>query len=302
MFQHSSDNTMAEALSTTMSAGSDDVSPIYCEPCGNVPADAYCTDCPEYFCSSCVNFHEKQRLSKDHKLLRGRAMPLSQQAPSKPVSDQVRFRKCPQHSYEKLKFFCDTHQEMCCVACNLVLHKQCQVVYIPDVAKNFKTDPEYTQMTDDLNKTEQLLVSYVTQIETKIKEVQTLEKEDITTLENYREEIKERVDRRIDELLSEIKQLRGKDLASLNDQHSKSKSTQDDVLSVKTMLKASEENPVELYTVSKQSRDIVAQLQTDLTNIKKKAVYQQYTVHKDAQFESVLKKEAGLAKIEMRKK
>jgi len=276
-----------------MLAGSKDPSMIYCEPCGNVPADAYCTDCPEYFCTSCANVHEKQRVTKDHKLLRGRAMPLIQQASSKPVSNQVRFKKCPQHPHEELKFFCETHKDICCVACNLVLHKQCQVAYIPDVANNYKTDPEYIQLTDDLNKTKQLAANYVTEIETKMKEVEKLEEENTTTLEKNRAEIKELVDRRIDELLAQVKQLRNKDLASLNDQHSKSKSIQTDVLSAMTKLKASEDRPIELFTESRQIRDLVAQLQTDLTDVKKKTVYQPYTVSKDAEFESVLKKEAG---------
>ena len=285
-----------------MLAGSEDASVIYCEPCGNVPADAYCTDCPEYFCTSCANVHEKQRVTKDHKLLQGRAMPLNQQASSKPGSNQVRFKKCTQHPHEELKFFCETHQDICCVACNLVLHKQCQVAYIPDVANNYKTGPEYIQLTDDLNKTKQLAANYVTEIETKMKEVEKLEEENTTTLEKNRSEIKELVDRRIDELLAQVKQLRDKDLASLNDQHSKSKSIQTDVLSAMTKLKASEDRPIELFTESGQTRDLVAQLQTGLADVKKKTVYQLYTVRKDAEFESVLKKEAWLANIEMRKK
>jgi len=301
LFQHSAGNTMAEALSRTMSAGSDDASVIYCEPCGNVLADAYCTDCPEYFCSSCANCHEKQRMSKDHKLLRGRAMPLSQQGSSKPVSDKVRFRKCLQHPHEELKFFCEKHQDICCVACNVVLHKQCQVVYIPDVAKNYKTGPEYTQVTVDLEITQQLAAKYVGRIERKMKRVEKLEKEDITTLENYRVEIKERVDRRIDEILSQVKTLRGNDLASLNNQKGKSMNIQTIVLSAMTKLKASEDSPIELFAESKQSKDLVAQLLADLTDVKKKAVYKLYTVRKDAEFESVLMKESGLAEIEMRK-
>jgi len=301
LFNHSSGNTMAEELSRSVLAGSEDASVIYCEPCGNVPADAYCTDCPEYFCSSCANVHEKQRVTKDHKLLRGRAMPLSQQASSKPGSDQVRFKKCPQHPHEELKFFCETHQDICCVACNLVMHKQCQVVYIPDVAKNYKTGPEYTQLIENLTEIKQLAANNVTAIKTKMKEVETLEKEDITTLEKYRAEIKERVDRQIDELLSQVKQLRGKDLASLNDQHSKSENIQTDVLTAMTKLKASEDSPVELFTESKQSRDIVAQLHTDLNDVKKKSVYQFFIVHKNADVEAVLKNKSGLAEIKMRK-
>ena len=55
-------------------SGSDDSIP-YCQPCINVLATAFCTDCSNYFCSPCTDYHRKMALTKNHNLLEGSAMP-----------------------------------------------------------------------------------------------------------------------------------------------------------------------------------------------------------------------------------
>jgi len=58
---------------------------IYCQPCGNVLATAYCTDCSDYLCSTCTEHHRKLALTKQHTLLAGSAMPLI--FPGRPVEN-----------------------------------------------------------------------------------------------------------------------------------------------------------------------------------------------------------------------
>jgi len=55
-------------------SGSDDSIP-YCQPCVNVLATAFCTDCRHHLCSTCTDYHRKLGLTKNHKLLAGSAMP-----------------------------------------------------------------------------------------------------------------------------------------------------------------------------------------------------------------------------------
>ena len=198
---------MAEGFSRTSDAGSDDAAITYCEPCGNVTAEAYCSDCSEFLCSACANLHEKQRATRQHTVLKGSGMPSSRVTPTKSVAGIGRFPGCLQHSEEELKFFCDTHDTACCMACTVVLHNQhnqCTVVYIPDVAKDYKTGPEYQQLTLELNKTQQLAAKHVTDIEENMKKVDQLKTEEKKKLEKYRTEIKQFVDKRIDELTSNV--------------------------------------------------------------------------------------------------
>jgi len=54
--------------------GSDDDT-MYCGPCTNTKASAYCLDCEDYLCPPCVDYHRKLRTLKDHRLLSGENMP-----------------------------------------------------------------------------------------------------------------------------------------------------------------------------------------------------------------------------------
>jgi len=105
------------------------------------------------------------------------------------------------------------------------------------------------------------------------------------------------VDKRINELIFDVKQVRDNDIAVLNDQHTKSKNIKSRIATTMKKLEACEQTPVELFTESKHTRNVVTQLQLDLTEIATKTKYQVYSVHKDAQMESVLKNKAGLAEL-----
>jgi len=230
-------------------------------------------------------------------------MPSSHLTSTKPVSDISRFPRCLQHPEEELKFFCDTHDTTCCMACTVVLHNQhnqCTVVYIPDVAKDYKTGPEYKQLTAELNKTHQLAAKYLSDIEEKMKKVDQLKTEETAKLEQYRTELKEFVDKQIDELTSKVEQLRDTDMGLLKDKRIKTKKMISTVGTNKTKLQACEQTPVELFIESRRTRHEVVKFQVDFVNIAK-TKYQVYWVHKDDQMKAVLKNKAGLATIEMGK-
>jgi len=231
-------------------------------------------------------------------------MPSSHPSTTTPVTVTAQFKKCPQHLDEELKFFCETHDVACCVACTVLLHNQhnqCTVVYIPEAAKDYKTGPEFLQLTGELNKTQQLAAKHVTDIEEKIKKVEQLKTEETTKLEKYRTELKQFVDKRIDQLTSQVNQLRDNDIDLLKKQLTKSKNIEDNVATMKTRIQACEQTPVELFTESKHTRHEVAQLQVDLDGIAAKTHYQVYWIHKDDQMEAVLKNKDGIATVEIGK-
>jgi len=231
-------------------------------------------------------------------------MPLSHPSTATPVTVTAKFKRCPQHSDEELKFFCDTHDTACCMACTVLLHNQhnqCTVVYIPDVAKDYTTGPEYQQLTGELNKTQQLAAKHVTNIKEKMKKVDQLKNKKTTKLEKYRAEIKQFVDTRIDELTSQVNQLRDNDMDLLKKQLAKSKNIENKVATNLTKLHVCEQTPVELFTESKVTRHEVTQLQEDLADIAAKTKYQVYWVQKDDQMESVLKNKDGIATVELGK-
>jgi len=303
IFQHfvTAGGSMAESMSDTVSAGSDDATTLYCQPCGNVLADAFCRDCSEYLCSGCSSVHEKLGMTKNHTLLKGAAMPSSLKfhGKGKPGIHAGSFQKCPQHPVEELKFFCQRHEAVCCMACSVVVHKQCNVAYIPDLAKNYMTGPEYRRLMDEIKETEQLAAKRLIDIDKKMKAVQKQEVDELAMLDKYRTDIIEFVDKRVKDLSSQIKKQRNKDIALLQQQQSQSQKIESSLSSAKTKLKACEQRPSELFTESKQTLAKVAKLKTELAEVANKSVYQQYRIRKDAEMEAVLNNKDGVATIEL---
>ena len=279
--------------------GTDVTKRKYCEPCGNVLADAFCSDCSEYLCTLCANLHEKQRISKQHTLLRGPNMPTSYSTAAKPDSNAGSFQKCFQHPNEELKLFCETHGSTCCTACNVAVHKRCDVIYIPDAAKEYKTGPEYRKLIDDVKGMEQLAAKYLIDIDKNMKSVDKQEADQLAMLDKYRAEIIAFVEKRVKELSAQIKHLRNKDAASLKEQQSKSQKIKAKLSSAKTKLKACEQSPSELFTESKQTISMIAQLQSELADIADNTHFQHFDVRKDANMEAVLKNKEGLFTIEL---
>jgi len=290
---------MAEAMADSVNAGSDDASILYCQPCGNVLANAYCRDCSEYLCLNCTSVHEKLSITKNHVLLKGTKIPSFYQAKGKPFSLAGTFQKCSQHPNEELKLFCETHGSVCCTACNFAVHKQCDVIYIPDAAKDYKTGPEYRKLIDDVKGMEQLAAKYLTDIDENMKSVDKQEADQLAMLDKYRAEVIAFVEQRVKELSSQIKQLRNRNMASLKEQQSKSQKIEAKLSSTKTKLKACEQSPCELFAESKQTLSIVAQLQSELADIADKTHFQQYQFQKDTNMEAVLGNKAGLATLEL---
>jgi len=286
-------------MSDTVNAGSDDATVLYCQPCGNVLADAFCRDCSEYLCSNCTNVHEKLGITKNHTLLKGSKMPSFYNSKGKTSTPSGLFQKCTLHPDEDRKLFCETHGSACCSACSVAVHKQCSVVYIPDAAKTYKSGPEYRKLIDDVKETEQLAATRLIDIDKKMKAVDKQETDELEMLNKYRAEVITFVDKRVKELSSQIKQIRNKDIASLKEEQSQTQKVQADLSSAKSKLKTCEQRPFELFTESKHYLPIIAKLQSQLADIEDKSVYQQYKVRKDANMEAMLDSKTGLATVEL---
>jgi len=229
-------------------------------------------------------------------------MPLTHQTTIQHSPVAGHFPKCLEHSDEELKFLCQSHDTTCCVACTVLLHNvhtQCVVVYIPDFAKNYKTGHEYIELSKNLNKTQQLAGKYLTDIEKKMKIVEQLKTKETTKLEKYRTELKECVDKQINELTSQVEQLHDTDMTLLKGQQTLLKNIESNTATTMSKLQACEQTPCELFTESRNVQTEVAQQLVDLAVIAATARCQMYTVHKDEQIETLLQNEDRLATIEL---
>lgn len=88
-----------------------------CDICSN-PAVSFCTDCDEYYCSTCLKTHTTMKISKHHRFL---------DLIFTKDEKTIKFRKttyCQYHPREEVKFICKDCNGMICVICLLTEHTE----------------------------------------------------------------------------------------------------------------------------------------------------------------------------------
>ena len=95
---------------------------MYCHVCPTVKATAYCLHCKICLCPACVGHHKILPLSAAHKLLEGEKFPSFYQS-----GHAENIKQCPDHPEEEIKFYCPSHDALCCRDCNVLnKHDQCK--------------------------------------------------------------------------------------------------------------------------------------------------------------------------------
>ena len=84
-----------------------------CTPCSQqerfTEAKRFCVECGEYFCSTCLSWHEKFSATKGHTLVK-----------CEEVSKEhvpTRFSKCEVHPDKEEDMVCCDHDVVCCRVC-----------------------------------------------------------------------------------------------------------------------------------------------------------------------------------------
>ena len=163
----------------------------------NIDAISYCGECKIYMCVNCEKFHSK--LLSSHKIF-----PLNKQ------NEDIftGFCKEPGHS-NKLKFFCKTHNTLCCAVCTskigkegIGLHKDCDVCFIEDIkTEKVKINKSNIKYLEEISK------SFQEDFENlKLLSERTINnKEDLKLkIQNVFTKIKKELSLREEELLSEV--------------------------------------------------------------------------------------------------
>ena len=92
-------------------------------------AISFCHECKLYLCNKCQNFHEE--IHENHNLI-----------DLKKDMNDIFIDICKQnnHTHYKLEFFCETHNDLCCVACLSKIkndcygqHSNCKVFQLKDI-------------------------------------------------------------------------------------------------------------------------------------------------------------------------
>ncbi|NWU99480.1 TIF1B factor, partial [Upupa epops] len=99
-----------------------------CTSCeDNAAATSFCEDCWEPLCETCVEAHQRVRVTRDHAV---------RPAGSGHSNGKDQATRCPEHKQELLELFCATCEELTCRHCQLQAHKDHQCQLLEDAVRN----------------------------------------------------------------------------------------------------------------------------------------------------------------------
>ncbi|KAH3807220.1 uncharacterized protein LOC127835024 [Dreissena polymorpha] len=123
-----------------------------CQPCSfddeEREASGFCVNCLEYICNDCSRDHRRNKITRDHVVLKGDEMPEDSTQFAK-IKDLM---KCPLHAENDISFECKDHGNLICVSCFTENHRKCE--HVLDIAAN--EDAKQFMMQAQLNQFEVL--------------------------------------------------------------------------------------------------------------------------------------------------
>uniref|UniRef100_A0A668AT66 RING-type E3 ubiquitin transferase n=1 Tax=Myripristis murdjan TaxID=586833 RepID=A0A668AT66_9TELE len=148
---------------TEATSTSDEKAAQVCTSCeDNAGTIGFCVECGEWLCKTCVEAHQRVKITKDHKIR------TKEDANSVGASGQ-RPVFCPIHKQEPLKLFCETCDTLTCRDCQLLEHKEHRYQFLEEAFQNQKGIIE-TNMTKLQEKKNYVHYS-VSQVQSRLKEL-----------------------------------------------------------------------------------------------------------------------------------
>ena len=121
-----------------------------CAKCGNDYV-AFCIECQDFLCETCITLHQQDPLSKDHRIVDSptnsrtssrRTSPPSAVALSPIEFDDSQLSNCKVHPDEKAVFFCNTCIAVACKICVLDHHSHHSCTALKDAYTHIKPNVE----------------------------------------------------------------------------------------------------------------------------------------------------------------
>ena len=239
---------------------------MYCNVCPDVKATSFCEDCHEYMCTDCTSYHRRITATRNHLLMTVGRFP-STLPPRRQDKQPFIFEKCPDHSLEEIKFYCQSHNALCCVACNVSKHEQCSKSYIPDIAEEFKNGPEFKTLNTDIQDSDQLLVKNLADIDYCLKAVNALRADQIEKLRKYREKIIEYLNKQEKELQAKRQDICDKSTVLLRELQTHLQKCKAEIQDIRQRLQLHEQNSCGLFIAAKRALIQMTKLQSSLQEI-----------------------------------
>ncbi|XP_052798118.1 tripartite motif-containing protein 45-like [Mya arenaria] len=282
-----------------LQAGPNAEDTTYCQPCEqddeNLPAEAYCTVCKEFFCSKCASLHRKQKMSRSHTLLDKSNMLT---VISGPENKHEYTEPCGVHPEEFIKYFCNTHQTLICGHCAVQNHRSCHADVISDVSKAFKNGKEYGDAIKTIAGLFEDIDSCASSVEINVDVVVKLGVNEVYKLRRYREEVNKYFEEREQALLKLIEKTKNMDEELLGSLKPKYENLKSKVEEINTTLEARGNNMIQLFIETNRAKELLEGLQIELAHINKENVIHHYEFRKDPTTERLIVSDTGLGTLE----
>ncbi|KAL3888676.1 hypothetical protein ACJMK2_001040 [Sinanodonta woodiana] len=173
-----------------------------CDACNtegvSVLAKGFCTVCEEALCEECLNFHRKQKVSKNHTVI---TMDELLSNPQNVLKFADTFN-CSEHG-EGIKFYCSDHKVACCGTCSFLRHKTfAKVVDLKEDILNVLKQCNVAKVIEDLKNVESHLKKFYEMTESNIN---TLESQ-VNALTDKIAEVRRKINAALDDLETRVKE------------------------------------------------------------------------------------------------
>ncbi|XP_060576978.1 uncharacterized protein LOC132734291 [Ruditapes philippinarum] len=222
-----------------------------CQPCkgdgDTVQAEAYCENCNEFICPSCIKAHRKLAGTKNHVIKSKDEMPTVLSIQSAPCTEL-----CDVHKNEIVKFYCQDHESVGCGDCMVLEHTSCKVQLVSVVSCNYDESDELVRIKhriDHIMKNldsckQEIKCSRITAGEIKItivKEIKTFRKE----MDNYLDGVEKYH-------IQEVEKISASDIAKQQKIQGRCEALNDEIKQFQNKQEQCKDNINNLFVTSKQ--------------------------------------------------
>ncbi|KFB40828.1 AGAP001328-PA-like protein [Anopheles sinensis] len=110
---------------------------IKCSSCSDdASATSWCVECAEFICDSCVQAHQRLKITKEH-TIKPKEAACSEQTGSNGLPGKNIM--CEMHPQEKLSLYCETCDRLTCRDCQLVDHRDHKYKFANEIASETRS-------------------------------------------------------------------------------------------------------------------------------------------------------------------
>ncbi|KAH3871588.1 uncharacterized protein LOC127868527 [Dreissena polymorpha] len=220
--------------------GSDLIHDYCCSTCEeddvSKEAEFHCEKCAKFFCNVCVKLHNL--LHRKHTV--AGKQDISKWPVAKAIEDTL--EQCQKHKDEKLKLFCEVHQQILCTVCHVYNHQKCShIVLIADKLSALQKEVDFLQISTNLKKLREKINHEKQKKMGKLHSYQISYQKVIDEIGAFRKKMNDALDRlekttkqELDTLLTNLKTSIQTDIETLNNAHQKIQHLQDELQNIES--------------------------------------------------------------------